>query len=70
MPTQRCTVRELRTNLKKHIDSAEATTVGNYYDLRAVVVPIPRHDRWNKKERAAALKKARRLFETAIREDA
>ena len=69
MPTQRCTVRELRTNLKKHIDSTEATTVGNYYDLRAVVVPIPRHDRWNKKERVAALKKARQLFEAALAAD-
>lgn len=69
MTPKRCTVRELRAKLKQHIDAAEATTVGNYYDLRAVIVPIPRHDRWNKKERLAALKKARQLFEAAIAAD-
>lgn len=67
--TNRLTVRELRAKLKQHIDASEATTIGNYYDLRAILVPVPRHDRWTKAERVKALKKAMKMFKAAIAAD-
>jgi hypothetical protein len=59
---QRISVRELRANLRAALRSEKPISVGNDYELRAIIVPIPPHQNWPAVERKKAIVKARRAF--------
>lgn len=62
-------VRILRAALKAYIDGENVIAIGDHYELRAFLVPIPKHDRWSAKERRAAIKEAERNFRQIIRHE-
>ena len=64
----RCGVRELRATLRTKITAERATLIGGPYELRAILVPIPTHSRWNDAERKKALREAKRRFAAAIKD--
>ncbi len=66
MNTMRVTVRDLRKNLKQYLDGSEAVAIGDYYELRAFVVPVPKHTCYDQTARAKAIRAARRAFAAVV----
>jgi hypothetical protein len=63
----RTRVRKLRAELRAAIESHEVTHIGDEYQVRAILVPIEKHNHWDDKQRRRALRKAAALFRDAIR---
>lgn len=59
-------IRILRATLKQFVEGKEPIAIGDDYNLRAFLVPVPAHERWNGKARNAALRKARAQFNAMI----
>jgi hypothetical protein len=68
--TLRIPIRELRGNLKKHLDSATTVAIGGPYELRAFLVSLPPHSTWNTGEHKKALAAAKQSFLAALRAEA
>ena len=64
--SKRIAVRELRSKLKEHLNSGNAVAIGGLYDLRAILVSIPAHDRWNGGAKRKALAAAKKSFRAAL----
>ena len=45
---------------------SEAIPVGDYFHLRAIIVPIPTWDTWNERSKRAALRQARAAFAATL----
>jgi hypothetical protein len=70
---QKTSPREFRANLKRHIESQEATLISDkrgYQQLpRAILIPFDFGDNpWTNGAKRHALAKAKNLFATAMRE--
>jgi len=66
---QTITVRELRANLKKHIDAGQPVAIGSRYESpKAILLPIPAYNSWDSAERKKALRAAAQRFQKALRE--
>jgi hypothetical protein len=59
-------VRVLRAHLAKMIDAEEATKVGVYGHVRAILVPLPHYRWWDHKAKKKAIAEARKRFRVAI----
>lgn len=55
-------VRELRAGLAGFMKGDRPRIIGNAYEARAIIVPIPYHRRWDQKERAKAFRAAKKAF--------
>lgn len=58
----RVPIRDLRKNLKKHLDSGQTVAIGTRYDLRGFLVSVPAHEHWNTTARHKAVRAAKRAF--------
>lgn len=63
---KRVGMREFRAKLKQAIEGTEVLEIGTDYQVRAVLIPIPRFDRWEGKSKA----KAMREYKQRVREAA
>jgi hypothetical protein len=62
----RISVRDARKNISAILSSGKAATIGHRYgELRGFIVGVPAHNSYDRKERAAAMKKARAAFVAA-----
>jgi len=62
---KRTSVREARARFCELTKGSEAVAVGNYHELRAIIVPIPSWP-WGDTERKKAAAKARAAFNAAL----
>ena len=60
-------VRILRAALKTYIDAGSVISIGDRYDLRAFLVPVPKHEKYNAKSRRKAIREAGAKFRKMIR---
>lgn len=51
---QRTTVRQVRKNLRRFLNGSAAIAIGHDYALRAILIPVPEHDSYNKMDTAKA----------------
>lgn len=65
--TTRIGVRLLRAALKSYIDAGSVIAIGDHYELRAFLVPMPKHDKWDTKARKKAIREAEANFKKIIR---
>jgi hypothetical protein len=63
---KRTSVRDARANLSELMKGTEAIAIGDYYRLRAVLVPIPLWPFGDAEQKQAA-KKARAAFDATLR---
>ena len=61
-------VRLLRACFKMYLDAAKPIAIGNRWEVRAFLIPMPKHDRYNTAERKKAFRIARKAFEDMLRE--
>jgi hypothetical protein len=62
-------IKILRACMKSYIDAGTVIGIGNHYELRAFLVPIPKHDRWDTASRKKALRIALRNFRELVKEE-
>jgi len=67
MSTERLGIRDLRQNLRTHLASGKTFAIGGPYDLRAFLVAVPHHDRWDRPARKKALAQAKRNLRAAVK---
>lgn len=60
-------VRELRANLKEYLDATDAVIIGDRWNVRAILVPMPLSHWSNRKEANAANSRAKKRFTDALR---
>lgn len=63
---ERVGIRELRSNLRAHLTDGKTLAIGTNYELRAFLVPVPRHNNWSGTEKKKALAQAKRNLRKAI----
>lgn len=59
---QRVPIRDLRKNLKHHLDSGQTITIGGPHELRAFLISVPKHENWTDRARHKAIRAAKRAF--------
>ena len=59
---RRIRVRDLRKNLRAYLRGGGVVSIGDAYQLRAILVPIPEHEQWSTAARRRALTEAKRQF--------
>lgn len=65
MNAKRVGVKQLRRELKSFIEGSEAVSIGDYYKLRAILVPVPQHG-YGDAEKTKAIRAAKKLFAALI----
>ena len=60
-------IRILRAALKTYIDAGSVIAIGDHYNLRAFLVPVPKHEKWDAKSRRKAIREAEANFKKIIR---
>ncbi|MBZ5540933.1 MAG: hypothetical protein LAN61_10495 [Acidobacteriia bacterium] len=68
--TPRIPIRELRGNLKKHLNSGTTLAIGGPYELRAFLVSLPPHTNYDSTQHRKALAAAKTSFLDALRAEA
>jgi hypothetical protein len=61
MNTKRVSVRDLRRNLAQFLSGTEAVSIGDYYNLRAIIVPVQAYG-YDNASRAKAMRAAKKSF--------
>jgi len=61
MNTRRVGIRQLRKNLKQFIEGSEAVAIGDYYRIRAIIVPVPDCE-YGDAAKTKAIRAAKKLF--------
>jgi len=59
-------VRELRAHLKQTLDEPKPRLIGTDYDVRALLIPLLPHPRWDRPALRQAIAQARRDFQTLL----
>lgn len=59
---KRIHVRDLRKNLRAYLRGGGVVSIGDEYNLRAILVPIPEHEQWSTASRRKAITEAKRQF--------
>ncbi len=68
MNTTRVGVKALRRNLKKFIEGYEAIAIGDYYHVRAILVPVPPAG-YGDNEKQKALRVAKQKFNALLKRE-
>lgn len=58
--TNHLTMRDFRAHLKTHLDKPDAFSLGTHYELRAIVLPIPKFKEWIPAEKRKVFAHAKR----------
>lgn len=69
MRNGRISVRLLRANLATHLKSQQPIAIGGPYELRAFLVPVPKHSNWDEKEKRKAIRAALSSFRKLLNEE-
>lgn len=64
----RITVRELRAKFRTLIEQGKPLIVGSYWHKKCIVLPVPKHDQWDKGQKRKARAEMRRQAKVAIAE--
>ena len=59
-------VRDLRAHLKATLDQPTPRLIGTDYDVRALLIPLSPHPRWDRPALRQAIAQARRDFATLL----
>ncbi len=64
--SDRIPIRQLRAHLKTYLDGDRPVLVGDRYNVRAIVIPIPEYRRYDPLSYRKGLARARKLWRRAV----